>query len=143
MTLPVKLDHCVIHVSEWDRSNAFYAQVLGAELIRRGERGWAYRFGDVQLNLHGPGVIAEPIARIPVAPGNSDICFEWQGPIADAIAHLQRCGRRDRAWAGRAQRGERPRHQRLFPRPRRLAVGVHFVRRAIEMSDRVVMQYGR
>jgi catechol 2,3-dioxygenase-like lactoylglutathione lyase family enzyme len=92
MTLPVKLDHCVIHISEWERSNAFYAQVLGAELIRRGERGWAYRFGDTQLNLHGPGVIAEPIARIPVMPGNSDICFEWKGPIADAVAHLQRCG---------------------------------------------------
>ena len=69
--------------------------VLGAELIRRGERGWAYRFGDTQLNLHGPGVIAEPIARIPVMPGNSDLCFEWKGPIADAVAHLRalRCRR--------------------------------------------------
>lgn len=92
MALPVKLDHCVIHISEWERSNAFYAQVLGAELIRRGTRGWAYRFGDTQLNLHGPGVEAEPVARIPVMPGNSDICFEWNGPIAEAIAHLQRCG---------------------------------------------------
>ena len=92
MALPVKLDHCVIHISEWERSNVFYAQVFGAELIRRGERGWGYRFGDTQLNLHGPGVIAEPIARVPVMPGNSDICFEWKGPIADAVAHLQRCG---------------------------------------------------
>ena len=92
MALPVTFDHCVIHISDWDRSNPFYRDVLGAELIRRGERGWAYRFGGVQLNLHGPGVIAEPIARIPVAPGNSDICFEWKGPIADAIAHLERCG---------------------------------------------------
>jgi len=32
------------------------------------------------------------VARIPVAPGNSDLCFEWIGPIADAIAHLRRCG---------------------------------------------------
>ena len=24
-------------------------------------------------------------------PGNSDVCFEWNGPIADAIAHLGRC----------------------------------------------------
>jgi catechol 2,3-dioxygenase-like lactoylglutathione lyase family enzyme len=92
MALPVKLDHCVIHISEWDRSNAFYEKVLGAELIRRGTRGFAYRFGDAQLNLHGPGVVADPIARIPVQPGNSDICFEWKGPIADAIAHLERCG---------------------------------------------------
>ena len=30
------------------------------------------------------------VARLPVQPGNSDICFEWKGPIADAIAHLKR-----------------------------------------------------
>lgn len=92
MALPVKFDHCVIHVTDFDRSNPFYRDVLGAELIRRGARGWAYRFGDTQLNLHGPGVIADPIARVPVMPGNSDLCFEWHGPIADAIAHLKRCG---------------------------------------------------
>ena len=31
------------------------------------------------------------VARIPVAPGNSNLCFAWVGPIADAIAHLKRC----------------------------------------------------
>ena len=31
MALPVKLDHCVIHVSDWERSNAFYRDVIGAE----------------------------------------------------------------------------------------------------------------
>ncbi len=31
------------------------------------------------------------MARLPVQPGNSDVCFEWNGPIADAIAHLARC----------------------------------------------------
>ena len=30
MSLPVKLDHCVIHVSDWERSNAFYRDVMGA-----------------------------------------------------------------------------------------------------------------
>jgi len=30
MALPVKLDHCVIHVADWERSNAFYRDVLGA-----------------------------------------------------------------------------------------------------------------
>ncbi len=55
MTLPVKFDHCVIHVRDWERSNAFYVSVLGAELIKR-DVGWAYRFGDTQLNLRtGPG----------------------------------------------------------------------------------------
>ena len=89
-TLPVKLDHCVVHVSDWERSNAFYAQVLGAEVVTRGQR-FAYRFGDTQLNLHGPGVTPAQVARLPVQPGNSDLCFEWQGPITAAIAHLERC----------------------------------------------------
>jgi catechol 2,3-dioxygenase-like lactoylglutathione lyase family enzyme len=25
---------------------------------------------------------------VPVAPGNSDLCFRWDGPIEAAIAHL-------------------------------------------------------
>ncbi len=50
----VKLDHAVIHVSDWGRSNAFYHDVLGAEVVPA-RSGWAYRFGEEQLNLHGPG----------------------------------------------------------------------------------------
>jgi len=52
----VTLDHCVIHVTDWEISNPFYRDVLGAELVRREDSGWSYRFGDEQLNLHGPGV---------------------------------------------------------------------------------------
>jgi catechol 2,3-dioxygenase-like lactoylglutathione lyase family enzyme len=89
MTLPIKLDHCVIHVSDWERSNAFYRDVLGAELVARNP-GWAYRFGDKQLNVHGVGIRPAEVARLPVQPGNSDLCFEWMGTIADAIAHLKR-----------------------------------------------------
>jgi len=91
MTLPTRLDHCVIHVSDWERSNAFYRDVLGAELIKR-EVGYAYRFGDRQLNVHGPGVKPAEVARLPVQPGNSDLCFEWSGPIEDAVAHLKARG---------------------------------------------------
>ena len=91
MTLPVAFDHCVIHVSDWERSNAFYRDVLGAELVKR-PNGWAYRFGKVQLNLHGPGFTPAEVARLPVQPGNSDLCFEWNGPIGDAVTHLARCG---------------------------------------------------
>ncbi len=83
------LDHCVIHVSNWERSNAFYRDVVGAEVIRVESR-WIYRFGAVRLNLHGPGVAATPLARIPVPPGGSDLCFEWPGPIAEAQQHLAR-----------------------------------------------------
>jgi catechol 2,3-dioxygenase-like lactoylglutathione lyase family enzyme len=90
--LLAKLDHCVIHVSDWAISNPFYRDVLGAELIDGGHGTWSYRFGGEQLNVHGPGVIADPGARIPVAPGNSDLCFEWDGQIADAVEHLERHG---------------------------------------------------
>ncbi|MDP9426874.1 MAG: VOC family protein [Actinomycetota bacterium] len=87
----VKLDHCVIHVSNWERSNAFYRDVLEAEIVPAGSR-WAYRFGREQLNVHGPGVEAQPVAKRPVPPGGSDLCFEWPGPIRDAEAHLKRHG---------------------------------------------------
>src|ERR671938_66914 len=40
-----------------------------------------YRFGDQQLNVHGPGLDPHPLARVPVQPGNSDLCFVWAGPI--------------------------------------------------------------
>jgi catechol 2,3-dioxygenase-like lactoylglutathione lyase family enzyme len=91
MALPVRLDHCVIHVSDWEVSNAFYRDVVGAELVESDGRT-AYRFGAQQLNLHGPGLSPEPVARLPVQPGNSDLCFAWGGPIEAAVAHLETRG---------------------------------------------------
>jgi catechol 2,3-dioxygenase-like lactoylglutathione lyase family enzyme len=87
----LKLDHAVVAVSDWERSNRFYRDVLGADLVRVG-KGWSYRFGDLQLNLHGPGADGAPNAAIPVAPGGSDLCFQWPGPIAGAQAHLEQHG---------------------------------------------------
>jgi catechol 2,3-dioxygenase-like lactoylglutathione lyase family enzyme len=86
--LSVRLDHCVLHVSDWERSDRFYSDILGAELIFANGRK-AYRFGSTQLNLHGPGVSAGPLAALPVQPGGSDLCFVWEGPIAAAIEHLR------------------------------------------------------
>lgn len=88
---PLKLDHCVIHVSDWERSNAFYRDILGADVLPNGDE-WAYRFGDWQLNLHGPGYDAHPVARIPVPSGGSDLCFEWPGTIDEAVRHLEASG---------------------------------------------------
>jgi catechol 2,3-dioxygenase-like lactoylglutathione lyase family enzyme len=82
------LDHVVIHVSDWDRSNRFYRDVLEAEVVERGH-GFAYRIGDQFLNCHGPGVDPDPVARVPVEPGNSDLCFVWSGSPAEAIEHLR------------------------------------------------------
>ena len=64
---------------------------MGADLVPR-PVGYAYRFGDKQLNVHGPGVKPAEVARLPVQPGNSDLCFEWEGPIESAIAHLKAHG---------------------------------------------------
>ncbi|MEH3117493.1 MAG: VOC family virulence protein [Methylorubrum populi] len=87
----IHLDHCVIHVSDWERSTAFYRDVLRAEVIPFG-KGVVFRFGGVQLNVHGPGQIGTPRAREPVMPGNSDLCFRWSGPIEEARAHLEAHG---------------------------------------------------
>jgi catechol 2,3-dioxygenase-like lactoylglutathione lyase family enzyme len=78
----------VIAVSDWERSNAFYRDVLGAELVELDRGRWTYRFGAQQLNVHGPGSTPFPIARRPVQPGNSDLCFVWAGPIDEAVRHL-------------------------------------------------------
>ncbi len=87
----IAFDHCVIAVSDWERSNAFYRDVVGVTVIEQGE-GYAYRLGGIQLNVHGPGMKPEPVAAIPVAPGGSDLCFRWEGTAEEAIAHLERKG---------------------------------------------------
>jgi catechol 2,3-dioxygenase-like lactoylglutathione lyase family enzyme len=87
----VRLDHVVIAVTDRGRSDAFYRDALGAEIVERDGRAF-YRVGDRQLNVHAAGVAPAAVARIPVAPGGSDLCFEWPGPIGDAIAHLGRMG---------------------------------------------------
>ena len=83
----MRLDHVVIAVSDFERSNAFYREVLGAEIVEVDGRA-AYRVGEQQLNVHGPGVHPAMVARVAVAPGNSDLCFEWDGAIAEAVNHL-------------------------------------------------------
>jgi catechol 2,3-dioxygenase-like lactoylglutathione lyase family enzyme len=89
----LRIDHCVIAVSDWEVSNAFYRDVVGAEVVASGPGRIAYRFGDAQLNVHGPGVDAGTlVARDPVRPGNSDLCIVWPGPIEEAVAHLERQG---------------------------------------------------
>lgn len=85
---PIAFDHCVIKVSNWERSNAFYGDVVGAQIVEQPGGGYAYRFGSAQLNCHGPGLDPTPLAAIPVAPGNSDLCFTYPGTVEEATAHL-------------------------------------------------------
>lgn len=87
--LGVTLDHSVIHVSDWEQSRAFYVDVIGCEAIAVGV-GYAFRLGNQQLNCHGPDQIGTPVAKIPVMPGGSDLCFVWPGPLSDAVEHLRK-----------------------------------------------------
>jgi catechol 2,3-dioxygenase-like lactoylglutathione lyase family enzyme len=87
----MRMDHVVIAVSDFERSNAFYGDVFGAEIVEIDGR-IAYRLGDQQLNVHGPGTKPAMVARVPVVPGNSDLCFEWVGPIDAALEHLRARG---------------------------------------------------
>ena len=126
MTLPIAFDHCVVHVSDWERSNAFYRDVLGAELVRR-PQGWAYRFGAAQLNLHGPGLSSRrggaPAGR--ARQQRSLLRMER----ADRGRHRpsRALPRPDPCRSDAALRRQGRRHQRLFPRSRRLAAGIHFL----------------
>ncbi|MDQ4125342.1 MAG: VOC family protein [Actinomycetota bacterium] len=89
----IEVDHCVVHVSDWERSNGFYRDVVGADVFETPSGYWAYRFGHQQLNLHGPGIdVGSNVARLPVMPGNSDLCFVWPGAIEDAVEHLKEHG---------------------------------------------------
>jgi catechol 2,3-dioxygenase-like lactoylglutathione lyase family enzyme len=91
----VRLDHVVIAVTDWERANAFYRDVCGAELVRMDDGRsayWRYRFGQQQLNVHGPGVDPAPVARVTTAPGSADLCLLWPGPIEGAAEHLRAHG---------------------------------------------------
>jgi catechol 2,3-dioxygenase-like lactoylglutathione lyase family enzyme len=92
--VPPRLDHVVIHVADWERSNVFYRDVVGAELVDKGDGGPSrhYRFGAQQLNVHGPGMEPHPVAARPAEAGGADLCLVWDGPIEEAAAHLERHG---------------------------------------------------
>jgi len=86
-----EIDHTVVTVTDWERSNAFYRDVLGATVVPRGPV-YAYRLGNTQLNVHGPGLDAYPVPVVPTPPGGTDVCFVWDGPINGAVEHLRSHG---------------------------------------------------
>ena len=84
-------DHAVIAVSDFERSNDFYRDVVGVTVAELGA-GYAYRLGEIQINVHGPGVEPDPVPAQRIAPGGSELCFRWEGTAEEAIAHLERKG---------------------------------------------------
>ena len=127
MNATVRLDHCVVAVTDWERSNRFYVDVLGAELRELTYGRFAYGFGEQQLNIHGPGSTPHPRAADPVRPGNSDVCFVWPGPIADAARHLEEHGVAVEEGPVERLGAVRRWAERLFPRPGRKPARVHLV----------------
>ena len=97
----LRLDHVVIHVSEWARSLQFYRAVLGAEVVANEESAsnpagsWVFRFGEQQVNVHGPwpGRDAGSCCPAPLnKPGTADLSFVWPGTTQSVLAHLRSCG---------------------------------------------------
>ncbi|HEY1855629.1 MAG TPA: VOC family protein [Solirubrobacterales bacterium] len=87
----VPLDHVVIAVSDRAAAVRFYTGLLGAEVLERPEGRIAFRVGEQVLNVQEPGRPATPLARDPVRPGNSDLCFAWPASpqlAVDLIAAL-------------------------------------------------------
>jgi catechol 2,3-dioxygenase-like lactoylglutathione lyase family enzyme len=88
----LRLDHTVIAVSDRAAAAHFYGTLLGAETVERSGGRIAFRVGDQLLNVHETGVEATPLAREPVRPGNSDLCFVWPGSPELAVATIRELG---------------------------------------------------
>ncbi len=82
-----RLDHLVLTVASIEASLAFYAGVLGLEVVTFGAGRKALRFGAQQINLHQADGTFEPKATHPL-PGSADLCFIVETEIADVATHL-------------------------------------------------------
>lgn len=91
----VEFDHCVIASTDLDRTDDFYQRVFDATIERPMALFRQYRIGTCMLNVHGPGLPEqappELVARLPVSPGNSDLCFAWSGTVDELLHHLANC----------------------------------------------------
>ena len=82
------LDHLVLTVADIDATCAFYARVLGMDVVEFGNSSRvALAFGAQKINLHAAGHEFEPKAAKPTA-GSADLCFITAVPLADVVAHL-------------------------------------------------------
>jgi len=85
-----RLDHLVLTVADLDRTCDFYTRVLGMEVVKFGEGRTALRFGQQKINLHPADRIPGLVADRPT-PGSGDLCFITETPIAEVVAHLNKC----------------------------------------------------
>ena len=85
-----RLDHLVLTVADIDRTCAFYTRVLGMEVVKFGNGRTALKFGQQKINLHHADNIPGLVADRPT-PGSGDLCFITSVPLAEVVAHLERC----------------------------------------------------
>lgn len=83
-----RIDHLVLTVHDIQASCAFYARVLGMEIIEFGDNRKALAFGSQKINLHELGSEFEPMAAA-AAPGTLDICLLASDPVDELTRHLQ------------------------------------------------------
>jgi catechol 2,3-dioxygenase-like lactoylglutathione lyase family enzyme len=92
--MPVRaLDHVAITCADVDATLDFYKRVLGATTLYEAE--WRagripvviLQIGGSRMSIHSSAAPAKPHARVPM-PGSEDVCFRFDGPIAEAVALL-------------------------------------------------------
>ena len=92
--MPVRgLDHLAITVADVIATLRFYESVLGAKALYEQEylRGdipvALLEIGQSRISVHPAAKPASPHADAPTV-GSADVCFRFDGPIADAMAML-------------------------------------------------------
>ncbi|QDZ29783.1 VOC family protein [Noviherbaspirillum sp. UKPF54] len=86
-----RIDHIVLTVRDIDATCDFYSTALGMDVVTFGQGRKALAFGAQKINLHQHGAEFEPKALLPT-PGSADLCLITSVPLAEAMAHLARCG---------------------------------------------------
>ena len=94
--MPIRgLDHVAITCEDPEATLDFYKRVLGAtthyeDLWRAGTIPVAIlQVGASRISVHAAASPAEPKARL-ATPGSEDMCFRFDGPIAEAQGWLAR-----------------------------------------------------
>jgi catechol 2,3-dioxygenase-like lactoylglutathione lyase family enzyme len=82
------IDHIVLTVKNIEVTCAFYAQVLGMDVMTFGAGRKALLFGEQKINLHEHGNEFEPKAKAPT-PGAADLCFVTTVPMTQVMNHLR------------------------------------------------------
>ncbi|MGO8763417.1 MAG: VOC family protein [Desulfobaccales bacterium] len=86
-----RLDHLVLTVKDIDATCAFYAAVLGLEVVPCGDQRKALACGSLRIHLHQSGQEFEPKAHRPT-PGSADFCCLTAASMEEVMAHLHDCG---------------------------------------------------